>query len=174
MNQKIFLSLGLGCLLLIGGCSSKLENEAVNAALDGAPAWVLESSEMLSAVGSAPIKSNNINFAKTQASNAARVEIANQLSVQVESKYKELATSDATSVNQETVQAIRNSVNKTLAGSRIVNQWVSKDGSTLWVLVKVDKLDTKLLQNNLMQVAGVDKAAALELSKAVDAIIDGE
>ena len=83
-----------------------------------------------------------------------------------------LATSSEDSVNQEAVQAIRNSVDQVLAGSKITNKWVSEDG-TLWVLVKIEKLNTDLLKNNLVNTRSLDKAAAAALSQAVDEIIDG-
>ena len=100
------------------------------------------------------------------------MELATQISTRIESKYKELATSDEDSVNQEAVQAIRNSVDQVLAGSKITNKWVSKDG-TLWVLVKIQKLNTDLLKSNLLNSKSLDKAAAAALSQAVDDIIDG-
>ena len=168
------LALGLVTMLGFSGCNKKLgENEAVNRALKGAPSWVTESNgDLLSATGSAKIKNNNLNFATTQAGAAARVELATQIATRIESKYKELATSSEDSVNQEAVQAIRNSVDQVLAGSKITNKWVSEDG-TLWVLVKIEKLNTDLLKNNLVNTRSLDKAAAAALSQAVDEIIDG-
>lgn len=167
-------SLVLVAILGINGCKKGLgDNEAINASLEGAPAWVIESNDdLLSATGSAKVKNNNLNFATTQAGAAARVELATQISTRIESKYKELATSDEDSVNQEAVQAIRNSVDQVLAGSKITNKWVSKDG-TLWVLVKIQKLNTDLLKSNLLNSKSLDKAAAAALSQAVDDIIDG-
>ena len=169
----VLASLALVAILGINGCKKGLgDNEAINASLEGAPAWVIESNgDLLSATGSAKVKNNNLNFATTQASAAARVELAGQIATRVESKYKELATSGEDSVNQEAVQAIRNSVDQVLAGSKVVNKWISKDG-TLWVLVKVEKLNTELLKSNLINSQSLDKAAAQALSKAVDEILD--
>ncbi|PAF49989.1 hypothetical protein BKH41_01445 [Helicobacter sp. 12S02232-10] len=176
MMTKTYL---IGILIAIGilaGCASKNKQvgnvEAYG--LDNAPDWVLNNNQgLLSATGSAKIKNNNVGFATTQATNTARAEIASQIAVQIESKYKELATSTEDSLSQETVQAIRNSVNTTLSGSKRVKTWISKDG-TLWVLVTVDHLDTKLLQENLAKSNALDKAAAKALSEAVDEIIDGQ
>ena len=168
-------SLVLVAILGINGCKKGLgDNEAIDASLEGAPAWVTESNDdLLSATGSAKVKNNNLNFATTQAGAAARVGLAAQISTRVESKYKELATSGEDSVNQEAVQAIRNSVDQVLAGSeeKITNKWVSKDG-TLWVLVKIQKLNTDLLKSNLLNSKTLDKAAAQALSQAVDEISD--
>ncbi|PAF45003.1 LPP20 family lipoprotein [Helicobacter sp. 11S02596-1] len=167
----------IGAIVAIGilaGCASKNDvGDVANYGLKNAPDWVLNSDKsLLSAVGSAKIKNNNIGFATTQATNAARAEIASQIAVQIESKYKELSTSSEDSVSQEAVQAIRNSVNTTLAGSKRTKTWISEDG-TLWALVKVDKLDTKLLEENLAKSKALDKSAAKALSEAVDEIIDG-
>ncbi len=176
MKKLLIVSLGLVALLGLAGCGKdKLtDNKEINSQFDGAPSWVTESSsDLLSAVGSAKIKNNNLNFATTQAGAAARAELATQISTKVEGKYKELATSTEVSVNQEAVQALRIGVSQTLAGSKITNKWITKDGTTLYVLVKVEKLNTELLKNNFMNAQGVDKAAAAALSKAVDEIIDG-
>lgn len=163
-------------LAILAGCASKAENvgNTSDYGLENAPEWVLSSDkDLLSATGSAKIKNNNVGFATTEATNTARAEIASQISTQIESKYKELTTSTSDDVSSEIVQAIRNSVNTVLAGSKRVKTWISKDG-TLWVLVKVDKLDTKLLEQNLAKSKSVDKAAAKALSEAVDEIIDGK
>ncbi|PAF54214.1 hypothetical protein BKH42_01515 [Helicobacter sp. 13S00482-2] len=169
----------VGSLILIGilaGCGTKSEQlgNVSEYGLEDAPQWVLSSDkELLSATGSAKIKNNNVGFATSQATNTARAEIASQIATRIESKYKELTTSDENDVSQEIVQAIRSSVDTTLAGSKRVKTWISKDG-TVWVLVQVQKLDTKLLQANLAKSKSVDKAAAKALSEAVDEIIDGK
>ncbi|PAF42662.1 LPP20 family lipoprotein [Helicobacter sp. 11S03491-1] len=168
----------IGALIAVGilaGCSSKARLGNVDAyGLKNAPQWVLGGDKnLLSATGSAKIKNNNIGFATTQATNTARAEIASQIATKIESKYKELSSSTEDDVSTEAVQAIRNSVDTTLAGSKRVQTWISDDG-TLWVLVKVDHLDTKLLQENLAKNKALDKAAAKALSQAVDDIIDGE
>ncbi|PAF44470.1 LPP20 family lipoprotein [Helicobacter sp. 11S02596-1] len=173
MKKGYFLGV-LAIIAILAGCASK--NDVGNTAsygLKNAPDWVLKNDNgLLSATASAVIKNRNIDFAKTQAANSARAEIAAQIATQVESKYKQLTTSGDDNVSQDTVQAIRNSVNTTLAGSKIDKIWISDDG-VLWALVKVDKLDTKLLQENLAKSNAVDKAAAKALSEAVDEIIDG-
>ncbi|MDO7252957.1 LPP20 family lipoprotein [Helicobacter cappadocius] len=175
MKKAYFLSI-LVLIAIFAGCASKGEQLGNVSAygLEDAPDWVLNSDkELLSATASAKIKNNNVGFATTQATNTARAEIASQIATQIESKYKELTTSNEDDVSQEVVQAIRNSVNTTLSGSKRVKTWISKDG-TIWVLVKVDKLDTKLLEENLAKSKSVDKAAAKALSEAVDEIIDGK
>ncbi|PAF52869.1 LPP20 family lipoprotein [Helicobacter sp. 13S00477-4] len=169
----------IGLIIVVGilaGCVSKNQQTGNTApyGLKDAPDWVLgENKDMLSATGSAKIKDNNIGFATTQATNMARAEIASQIATKIESKYKELSTSDENNASQESVQAIRNSVDTTLSGSKRIKTWISEDG-TLWVFVKVDHLDTKLLEENLAKSKKIDKAAAKALSKAVDEIIDGE
>lgn len=171
---KLASSVVLG-ILVMSGCSTNnvaTDNAAINAALDGAPEWVLGESSGLSASGSAKIKSNNISFAVTQAEADARNKLAGQISTQVESKYREMNTSDSENVNQEAVQAIRQSVSKILAGSKSTKKWISKTND-MWVLVEVKELNTDLLKKNLMKADGVDKEAAKALAKSVDELIDG-
>ncbi|MGX2971163.1 LPP20 family lipoprotein [Helicobacter sp. T3_23-1059] len=179
--SSVILALAFGFIGLVGfsGCGDKgglqgIKNDSgVAAEFDGAPEWVTSDSGLLAATGSAKIKNNNFGFATTQAEAAARTKLAGQLNTQVESKYRELTTSGEDSVNQEAVQAIRQSVNESLAGSRVVQKWVSKTGN-LWVLVKIDKLDTKLLEENLQRAKGVNQAAAKKLAQTVDELLDGE
>lgn len=164
-------------LLVISGCStssvSEGASEEIVVALDGAPEWVLgDSSDLLSASGTAKIKNNNIGFAITQAEAQARTRIAEQVAIQVESKYRDMNTSTEDSVSQEAVQAIRQSVNQVLAGSKATKRWISKTND-MWVLVEVKSLNTDLLKKNLMNAKGVDKEAAKALAKSVDELIDG-
>lgn len=174
------LKLALGTMIglfIISGCSTSNVadgvSENISAALDGAPEWVLDdSNDLLSASGTAKIVNGNIGFATTQAEAQARNKIASQISVQVESKYREMTSSTADNVSQEAVQAIRQSVNQVLAGSKSTNKWISKTND-MWVLVKVDTLNTDLLKKNLMNSKGLDKEAAKTLAKSVDELIDG-
>lgn len=162
-------------LLVMSGCGTSnvaTDNAEINAALDGAPEWVMGETSGLSASGSAKIKNGNISFAVTQAEADARNKLAQQISVQIESKYREMNTSTSDSVNQEAVQAIRQSVSKVIPGSKSTKKWISKTND-MWVLVEVKELDTKLLEKNLMKVDGVDKEAAKALAKSVDELIDG-
>lgn len=181
MSANLVLGLVFGFIALLGfvGCGDKgglqgIKNDAgVAAEFDGAPDWVTGDSGLLAATGSAKIKNSNLGFATTQAEAAARTKLAGQINTQVESKYRELTTSGEDSVNQEAVQAIRQSVNESLAGSRVVNKWVSKTGN-LYVLIKIEKLDTRLLEENLQKAKGVNQAAAKKLAQTVDELIDGE
>lgn len=173
--KKLALCVVMG--LLVIGCStsnvSDGASEEVIAALDGAPEWVLgDTGDALSASGTAKIKNGNIGFATTQAEAQARNKIASQISTQVEIKYREMNTGTDDSVGQEAVQAIRQSVDQTLAGSKATNKWISKTND-MWVLVQVKSLNVDLLKKNLANAKGVDKEAAKALAKTVDEIIDG-
>ena len=181
MSANLVLGLVFGFIALLGfvGCGDKgglqgIKNDpAVATEFDDAPDWVTGDSGLLAATGSAKIKNSNLSFATTQAAADARTKLAGQINTQLESKYRELTTSGEDSVNQEAVQAIRQSVNESLAGSRVVSKWVSKTGN-LYVLIKVEKLDTRLLEENLQKAKGVNQAAAKKLAQTVDELIDGE
>ncbi len=174
--KKLALCVVMGLFVMSGCSTSNVADGAsagISAALEGAPEWVLgNTGGGLSASGTAKIINDNIGFATTQAEAQARNKIASQISVEVESKYRELTTSTSDSVNQEAVNAIRQSVNQVLAGSKATNKWISKTND-MWVLVKVDTLNTDLLKKNLMNSKGLDKKAARALAKSVDELIDG-
>lgn len=177
MRFLALISSAIVGLLVISGCStssvSEGASEEIIAALDGAPEWVLgDTGDGLSASGTAKIKNNNIGFATTQAEAQARNKIAGQIATQVESKYREMTTSTEDSVSQEAVQAIRQSVNQVLAGSKATKRWISKTND-MWVLVEVKSLNVDLLKKNLANAKGVDKEAAKALAKSVDELIDG-
>ena len=163
-------------LLVMSGCGTSnvaTDNAEINAALDGVPEWVMgDTGNVLSASGSAKIKNNNIDFAKTQATAHARTRIAEQIALQAEGKYREMSNSTEDSVNQETVQAVRQSVSQVLTGSKVTQTWISKTND-LWVLVEVKQLNTDLLKKNLLNAKGLDKEAAKALAKSVDELIDG-
>lgn len=174
MKKGLLLSTTFLVLIGLSGCGKGIGNNAeVNASLKGAPSWVTDLSDDLKATGSAKIINNNLNFARTKASTAARVELANKISVKMESTYRELQTQSGDEVSSEVVNAIRASTDKTLAGTNITKQWVSEDG-TLWVLVEISKLNTKLLEQNLSQSKAIDKEAAKQLAATVDELIDGK
>lgn len=175
--KKLALCVVMGLFVMSGCSTSNVSDGAsagVAAALDGAPEWVLgDSSDLLSASGTAKIKNNNIGFAVTQAEADARNKVAAQIATQVESKYRDMNTSTSDSVSQETVQAIRQSVNQVLAGSKSTKKWINEKTNDMWVLVEVKSLNTDLLKKNLSNAKGVDKEAAKALAKSVDELIDG-
>lgn len=176
MKFLALISTAIVGLLVMSGCSTNgVENasQEVALSLDGAPEWVLDDTDSaLSASGTAKIKNNNVGFAITQAEVQARNKIAGQISTQMESKYREMTTSNEDSVSQEAVQAIRQSVNQVLAGSKATKKWISKTND-MWVLVEVKSLNVDLLKKNLANAKGVDKEAAKALAKSVDELIDG-
>lgn len=177
MKFLALISSAIVGILVMSGCSTSVISDGVSeevvAALDGAPEWVLgDTGESLSASGTAKIKNGNIGFATTQAEVQARNKIATQIQSQMESKYREMTTSTEDSVNQEAVQAIRQSVNQVLAGSKATKKWISKTND-MWVLVEVKSLNVDLLKKNLANAKGVDKEAAKALADTVDELIDG-
>lgn len=178
MKKMVKIAFGavIGLLVMSGCGTSNVASGAsddIKAALEGAPSWVLgDTGDGLGASGSAKIINKNTSFAITQASVQARNKIAEQISTKIESNYREMTTSTSESVNQEAVQAIRQSVNQVIAGSKVADTWISNTNE-VWVLVKVNNLNTDLLKKNLMKADGVDKEAAKALAKSVDELIDG-
>lgn len=151
-------------------CSSKSGNLKSHG-LKGAPEWVLTQGVdgETYGVGSAKITNENISWAMKEATTKGTAELAGIFAQKIEEKTKILEKDG----NTESVRAIRQSVDKLLAGATRTATWVSDTG-VLYAKVQIKEIDNKLLKKNLQAVEKVDKEAAKALSEVVDEIIDGK
>ena len=152
------------------GCPSKNGN-IKNHGLKGAPEWVLTQGVdgETYGVGSAKITNDNISWAMKEATTKGTAELAGIFEQKIEEKTKILEKDG----NTESVRAIRQSIDKLLAGATRTATWVSDTG-VLYAKVQIKEIDNKLLKKNLQSVQKVDKEAAKALSEVVDELIDGK
>ena len=125
-----------------------------------APLWVcgapLEGIP-LSAVGSYPQTGAGLNFQRQQAMTAARVELAQTLSVKVGNLIKQYAETtgigDSETVDQVASSTTKQITNETLVGSRLYRQIVNPSSSTMYVLVGLGEEGTLEAVRGLVETA---------------------
>ena len=153
MNRKLMILCGVLalCGLLIAGCgkqTKRVANKELQEEFKNAPEWVLTGhvDEVMSAVGSAKIGKGGLQFARNDAMAQGRGELANQLSVKVESLVNRFAQQTGIGADQTldsfSKQVSRVVTNETLAGSRQEDIWISPT-SDVYVLMVVEESAVK-------------------------------
>lgn len=140
--------------VLAASCSSTPEKEAVPGMAEGctfpdspatpAPGWICDEPVeglAVSAVGSAEQSKAGFDFMKQMAAASARVQLAQQMRVQVRNMIKQYAETTG-AADSETVDKVNTSVSKLitkeeLTGSKVFKTRTSPNG-TLYVLVGLD------------------------------------
>lgn len=131
-----------------------------------APGWVCDAPVeglAVSAVGAAAKSDAGIAFMKQMAATDARVQLAQQVRVQVQNMIKQYAETTG-AASKETVDRVNTSVTKqitdqSLAGSKIFKSITGPDG-TLYVLVGIDEAQTQKLTEAAVKTSmGNDQAA---------------
>jgi hypothetical protein len=152
MKKALSLTSAVALSVLLSACAAKQEvvKEAVpdctfpDSPTVAAPGWVCDEPVPgidVSAVGSAAKSGAGNDFMKQQAAASARVQLAQNMKVQVSNMIKQFAETSGVG-ESETVDKVNTSVTKqitdeTLMGSRIYKSRRSP-GGTLYVLVGID------------------------------------
>lgn len=111
---------------------------------NGAPDWVIVSGEgeNLSAVGVAVIGKSGLQYARIEATAAARDEMARTLSIKVNNMFKTFnqttGLGDDQSIDRVTVNVSKQLASQTISGSKQIGSWVSQCAE-LYVLVGLDE-----------------------------------
>jgi len=139
------------CFFVIAGCSKtakRVSNKELQKEFKNAPEGVLTGhvDEVMSAVGSARIGKGGLQFARNDAMAQGRGELANQLSVKVESLVNRFAQQTDIGADQTldsfSKQVSRVVTKETLAGSRQEDIWISPT-SDVYVLMVVEEAAVK-------------------------------
>lgn len=170
--NKSSLGIFAATAIFLAGCATPPPAPAPVAAapeacnkFPGAPGWVCdEPVEGLdfSAVGSAAKTEAGPGFMKQMAATDARVQLAQQLKVEVKNMIKQFVETTGAG-GKETVDRVNTSVtkqitNETLQGSKIYKSTTAPDG-TLYVLVGVDMAAGQKLKENLVKTSMNNDAA---------------
>jgi LPP20 lipoprotein len=137
-----------------------------------APVWVCDApveGMTVGAVGSAPKSDAGIAFMKQMAATDARVQLAQNMRVQVQNMIKQYAETTG-AASKETVDRVNTSVTKqitdqTLQGTRIFRSIVAPDG-TMFVLVGLDDQAAQQLTENAVKTSMNNDQAAWQQFKA--------
>lgn len=131
-----------------------------------APLWVCDApveGMTVGAVGSAAKSDAGIAFMKQMAATEARVQLAQNMKVQVQNMIKQYAETTG-AASKETVDRVNTSVTKqitdqTLQGTKIFRSIVGPDG-TMYVLVGLDEIAAQKLTETAVKTSmGNDQAA---------------
>ncbi|MCE3037982.1 LPP20 family lipoprotein [Helicobacter anatolicus] len=148
--SKILLTSAIG--LMLAGCAgnniSKEAREAVG--WESAPQWVIDGHDGgYSAVGDAPIVDKNVQFARTEATAAARAELAKRIEARVLSNLTKQAVRTDGQIKEEVSNTIKEAAQRNLQGVKTEKTWIDDAGIRIYILVKLEKEATKDLQNKL-------------------------
>lgn len=175
MFNRLNLLAAAATALLIGACAAppqKVAECVFPNSNQAAPGWICDApveGMAVTAVGSAAKSDAGLDFMKQMASTAARVQLAQQMQVQVENMIKQYAETTGAG-SRETVDRVNTSVTKqitsqTLQGTRIVRSLQGPDG-TLYVLVGADPATTELIARNAIRTSMSNDQAAWQQFKA--------
>jgi len=137
-----------------------------------APLWVCDApveGMTVGAVGSAAKSDAGIAFMKQMAATEARVQLAQNMKVQVQNMIKQYAETTG-AASAETVDRVNTSVTKqitdqTLQGTRIFRSIVGPDG-TMYVLVGLDEAGAQKLTETAVKTSMNNDQAAWQQFKA--------
>ncbi len=176
MSNRLNLLAVTAAALLVGACAAPPAQKVAECVFPNsnqpAPGWICDApveGMAVTAVGSAVKSDAGLDFMKQMASTAARVQLAQQMQVQVENMIKQYAETTGAG-SRETVDRVNTSVTKqitsqTLQGTRIVRSLQGPDG-TLYVLVGADPATTELIARNAIRTSMNNDQAAWQQFRA--------
>jgi hypothetical protein len=143
------LTLALGTVLAMSGCSSKettpalIAGECVIGGVEG-PDWACgayEAQDSLTATGSAPMSKLGNGFTRREAMANARSNLAQQIETEVKDKVETFLRSTGVAsdevADKVTAQVSKQVAKVTMNGSRQINYWENSGDKSIYVLVAV-------------------------------------
>jgi len=177
MNKVAYLIAGVAVTTLLTGCGGDKKEEVADCVFpdapgSAAPGWVCDEpvkSLEVSAVGSAAKSGAGHDFMKTMASTAARVQLAQNMKVQVRNMVKQYIETTG-SADSETVDKVMTSVtkqitNETLVGTKIYKTRTSPNGN-LYVLVGMDAASVQQATQKAVKTSMKNERALWQQFKA--------
>lgn len=154
LQKTLLLALVASLALAFSACSYKTEGQRASkkglaaTGLSKAPSWFLlggvkvgKGLDPYSAVGSARIVDNDMDFARSEALSNARGKLAARFSAHVKSVYSQLSNkkqgSGEATLSKSIEDRLRVSIDLALNGSMPTDTYISDDGSMLAVLIQM-------------------------------------
>jgi len=163
--------------LSVAACSTPAKKETVTECVfpgssNAAPLWVCDApveGMAVGAVGSAAKSEAGVSFMKQMAATDARVQLAQNIKVQVQNMIKQYAETTGAGT-AETVDRVNTSVTKqitdqTLQGTKVFRSITSPDG-TMFVLVGLDEAASQKLTEAAVKTSMNNDRAAWQQFKA--------
>lgn len=177
MRKIIYVLLSAVVVISVTGCSSAPTKEKVADCVfpnskEAAPGWVCDQpveGMPVAAMGSAAKSDAGISFMKQMAATDARVQLAQNMKVQVQNMIKQYAETTG-AASKETVDRVNTSVTKqitdqTLQGTKIMQSRTGPDG-TLYVLVGLDEAGAQKLTEAAIKTSMNNDQAAWQQFRA--------
>jgi len=177
MNKLAYLVSGVALSTLLIGCSGDTKEEVADCVFPdapgtAAPGWVCDQPVKdldVSAVGSATKSGAGHDFMKSMASTAARVQLAQNMKVQVRNMIKQYVETTG-AADSETVDKVMTSVtkqitNETLIGTKIYKTRTSPNGN-LYVLVGMDSASVEQATQKALKTSMKNERALWQQFKA--------
>ena len=177
MNKAGYLIAGIAMSALLAGCGAEKKQKVADCVFPdapgiAAPGWVCDepvAGVEVSAVGSAQKSGAGHDFMKQMASTSARVQLAQNMQVQVRNMIKQY-TETTGAADSETVDKVMTSVtkqitNETLIGTKIYKTRTSPTGS-LYVLVGMDEKSVQQATEKALKTSMKNERALWQQFKA--------
>lgn len=174
ISTILYVAVGLG----LAACASKSPKPELIAdcvfpnSHESAPGWVCDQpveGVSVAAMGSAPKSDAGYDFMKQMAATGARVQLAQNMRVQVQNMIKQYVETTG-AASQEALDRVSTSVTKqitdqSLQGTRIMRS-VTGPGGTLYVLVGLDKKSAEALTETAIKTSINNDEAAWQQFRA--------
>jgi len=177
MKKLAYLVAGVALTGLLTGCGDKAKEDVADCVFPdapgaAAPGWVCDEPVKdldVSAVGSASKSGAGHDFMKSMASTAARVQLAQNMKVQVRNMIKQYVETTG-AADTETVDKVMTSVtkqitNETLIGTKIYKTRTSPNGN-LYVLVGMDSSSVQQATQKALKTSMKNERALWQQFKA--------
>jgi hypothetical protein len=177
MRKSTYILLSAVVAIGLAGCAGKKKKEEVAECLyEGtttkAPGWICDEpvpGVPVSAVGSAEKSDAGLSFMKQMAATQARVQLAQQMKVQVSNMIKQFVETTG-AANNETVDRVNGSVTKqitdqSLVGTKILKS-ISAPNGRVYVLVGLDEASTQKIAETAIKTSMNNERAAWQQFRA--------
>lgn len=177
MSKKLNMFLISAVVMGVAACSTPAKKEVVAECVfpgtsTAAPLWVCDApveGMSVGAVGSAAKSDAGVSFMKQMAATDARVQLAQNMKVQVQNMIKQYAETTGAG-SAETVDRVNTSVTKqitdqTLQGTKVFRSITAPDG-TMFVLVGLDEAAAQKLTESAVKTSMNNDRAAWQQFKA--------
>jgi len=177
MKKFAYLAAGVALSTLLISCGGDIKQEVADCVFPdapgtAAPGWVCDEPVKdleVSAVGSATKSGAGHDFMKSMASTAARVQLAQNMKVQVRNMIKQYVETTG-AADTETVDKVMTSVtkqitNETLIGTKIYKTRTSPNGN-LYVLVGMDSTSVEQATQKALKTSMKNERALWQQFKA--------
>ncbi len=137
--------------VILAGCAGGISKEAKQAVgWSNAPQWVIDGNDGgYSAVGDAPIIDKNVQFARSEATTAAKAELMRRIQSTISSNLSKEGVRVDSQINEKVNYLVLEATKGNLQGVGVEKTWIDNQGTRIFILVKLSKEAQKQIQVEL-------------------------